>query len=52
MSTAIDAFPLTFPDLDALRDGQKSSTGIAGRNITAMSLTGNDTPERIWGMVA
>jgi hypothetical protein len=45
-------FPLTYPDLEALRDGQQSFTGIAGCNMVAMSLTGKGKPERVWGMVA
>jgi predicted permease len=45
-------FPLTYPDLEAVRDGQQSFTGIAGCNISAMSLTGKGKPERVWGMVA
>ena len=45
-------FPLTYPDLEALRDGQQSFTGLAGCNIVAMSLTGKGKPERVWGMVA
>ena len=45
-------FPLTYPDLEALRDGQKSFTGIAGCNFVQLSLTGKGKPERIWGMVA
>jgi predicted permease len=45
-------FPLTYPDLEALRDGQKSFTGIAACNFAQMSLTGKGNPERVWGMVA
>src|SRR5213592_3555406 len=45
-------FPLTYPDLQAMRDGQQSFTGITACNITPMSLTGKGKPERVWGMVA
>ena len=45
-------FPFTYPDLEALRDGQKSFTGIAACNFAQMSLTGKGKPERVWGMVA
>ena len=45
-------FPLTYPDLEAMRDGQKSFTGIAACNFAHMSLTGKGKPERVWGMVA
>jgi predicted permease len=45
-------FPLTYPDLQAMRDGQQSFTGITACNITPMSLTGKSKPERVWGMVA
>jgi predicted permease len=45
-------FAFTYPDIQALRDGQKSFTGITVCNIASMSLTGNGKPERLWGMVA
>jgi predicted permease len=45
-------FPLTYPDVEAMRDGQQSFTGIAACNFAAMSLTGKGKPERLWGMVA
>jgi predicted permease len=45
-------FPLTYPDLETLRDGQQSFTGIAACNFAQMSLTGKSKPERVWGMVA
>jgi predicted permease len=45
-------FPFTYPDLEALRNGQQSFTGITACGITPMSLTGKGKPERIWGMVA
>ena len=45
-------FPFTYPDVEAMRDGQRSFSAIAACNIAAMSLTGNGKPERVWGMVA
>ncbi|HXO05390.1 MAG TPA: ABC transporter permease [Candidatus Sulfotelmatobacter sp.] len=45
-------FAFTYPDIEAMRDGQQSFTAIAACNIAAMSLTGNGKPERVWGMVA
>ena len=45
-------FPLTYPDLEAMRDGQQSFTGITACNFAQMSLTGKGKPERLWGMVA
>jgi predicted permease len=45
-------FPLTYPDLEAMRDGQQSFTGITACNFAQMSLTGKGKPERVWGMVA
>jgi predicted permease len=44
-------FPFTYPDLEAVRDGQQSFTGIAGCNFAFMSLTGKGKPERVSGMV-
>jgi predicted permease len=44
-------FPLTYPDLEAMRDGQQSFTGITACNFAQMSLTGKGKPERVWGMV-
>jgi predicted permease len=44
-----DPFPFTYPDLEAIRDGQQSFVGITALNITAMSLTGKGKPERVWG---
>src|ERR1700690_1242675 len=43
-------FPLTYPDIEAIRDGQ-SFEGIAACNFAQISLTGKGKPERIWGMV-
>jgi predicted permease len=45
-------FPFTYPDIEAMRDGQQSFTGIAACNFAQISLTGKGKPERIWGMVA
>jgi predicted permease len=45
-------FPFTYPDIEAMRDGQKSFTGIAACSFAQMSLTGKGKPERAWGMVA
>jgi putative ABC transport system permease protein len=42
----------TYPDLEAMRDGQQSFTGIAACNFARMTLTGKGKPERVWGMVA
>ncbi len=45
-------FPFTYPDVDAIRDGQQSFVGITACSATPMSLTGKGKPERVWGMVA
>jgi predicted permease len=45
-------FLFTYPDLVAMRDGQRSFAGITASGTVPMSLTGNDKPERIWGTVA
>src|SRR5271167_5084566 len=45
-------FPFTYPDLEAMRNGQQSFTGIAACSFAQMSLKGKNKPERIWGMVA
>jgi MacB-like periplasmic core domain len=42
----------TYPDIEALRDGQQSFTGITACMFTSMILTGKDKPDRVWGMVA
>jgi predicted permease len=44
-------FPMTYPDLVAIRDGQQSFTGIMGSSFTPLSLTGKGKPERVWGSV-
>src|SRR6266849_6144283 len=45
-------FPCTYPDVEAIRDGQQSFTGIAACGFAQMSLTGKAKPERVWGMLA
>src|SRR6266851_2699574 len=45
-------FPFTYPDLEAMRDGQQSFTGIAACSFAQMSLKGRSKPERVWGMLA
>ena len=45
-------FPFTYPDIEAMRDGQQSFTGIAACNFVAISLTGKRKPERLPAMVA
>jgi predicted permease len=45
-------FPFTYPDLEAMRDGQQSFTGIAACSFAQMSLTSKRKPERVFGMVA
>ena len=45
-------FPFTYPDLEAMRDGQQSFTGIAACGFAQMSLKGKSKPQRIFGMVA
>jgi putative ABC transport system permease protein len=45
-------FPFTYPDIEAMRDGQQSFTGITACSFAQMSLKGTGKPERVWGMVA
>jgi len=45
-------FPFTFPDVKAMRDGQRSFTGIAACGFVAISLTSKGKPERLPAMVA
>ncbi len=45
-------FPFTYPDIEALRDGQQSFTGIAACGFAQMSLTSKSKPQRVFGMVA
>jgi predicted permease len=42
----------SYPDLEALRDGQQSFSAITAGMFAPMSLTGKGKPERVWGMVA
>jgi predicted permease len=44
-------FSLTYPDIEALRNGQQSFAGITACGFAQMSLTGTGKPERVWGMV-
>src|SRR5215471_18954500 len=44
-------FPFTYPDFEALRNGQQSFAGLTAVNVTPMSLTGSGQPQRVWGMV-
>jgi predicted permease len=46
-----EPFGFTYPDLEAVREGQQSFTGIAACWFAQMSLTGKGKPERVWGMV-
>ncbi|MBV9341359.1 MAG: ABC transporter permease [Acidobacteria bacterium] len=45
-------FPFSYPDLEAMRDGQRSFTGIAACSFAQMNLKGKSKPERIFGMLA
>jgi len=45
-------FPFTYPDLEAMRDGQQSFTGIAACGFVQMSLKAENKPQRVFGMVA
>lgn len=45
-------FPFTYPDIEAMREGQLSFTGIAACNFVPISLTDRAKPERVFGMVA
>jgi hypothetical protein len=42
----------TYPDIEALRDGQQSFKGITACMFAPMILTGKGKPDRVWGMVA
>jgi predicted permease len=44
-------FGFTYPDLEAVRNGQESFTAIAACWFAQMSVTGKARPERVWGMV-
>ena len=45
-------FLFTYPDVEAMRDGQQSFTGIAACSFAPISLTGKGKPERLSAMVA
>lgn len=45
-------FPFTYPDFEALQNGQQSFSGLAAVNVLATSLTGTGKPQRVWGMLA
>ena len=47
-----DYLGFSYPDIQAMRDGQQSFSGIAACMFVPMSLTGKGKPERVWGMVA
>jgi len=49
---ADNPFPFTYPDFEAMRDGQQSFAGLTGCNPIPMSLTGKGKPERVWGTMA
>jgi predicted permease len=50
--TVDNPFPFNYPDYEAMRDGQKSFSGITVFDFLPFSLTGKGKPERVWGMVA
>jgi predicted permease len=45
-------FPFTYPDLEAMRNGQQSFTGIAACAFVQMNLKAESKPQRVFGMVA
>src|SRR5215467_14946496 len=45
-------FPFTYPDLEAMREGQQSFMGIAACAFAQISLTDKAKPERLAAMVA
>jgi predicted permease len=45
-------FGFTYPDFEAMRDGQQSFTGLTECTFLPLSLTGKGKQERIWGMIA
>src|SRR3984885_5033713 len=47
-----DYLGFSYPDIQALRDGQQSFTAITAFIFAPFSLTGKGKPERVWGMVA
>jgi predicted permease len=48
---ASNPFPFTYPDFEALRNGQQSFVGLTSVNVAPMSLTGTAKPKRLWGMI-
>jgi putative ABC transport system permease protein len=50
--TVDNPFPFNYPDYEAMRDGQKSFSGITVFDFLPLSLTGKGKPERVWGTVA
>jgi predicted permease len=44
-------FGFTYPDIEAMRDGQQSFTGIAACGFATISLTGKGKSDRVWGMM-
>ena len=45
-------FPFTYPDYEAMRNGQRSLSGITVYNMPSpVSLTGKGKPQRAWGVV-
>ena len=48
---ATSPFPFTYPDFEALRNGQQSFVGLTSANVAPMSLTGTAKPRRLWGMI-
>ena len=48
---ATSPFPFTYPDVEALRNGQQSFVGLTSVNVAPMSLTGTGKPKRLWGMI-
>jgi predicted permease len=51
LGTHDEPFAFTYPDVEAIRDGQQSFTGIGACWFAQISLTGNGKPQRAWGMV-
>src|SRR5260370_13092545 len=45
-------FPFTYPDIEAIRDGQQSFTGIAACCFMQMRLTGQAKPDTVSAIVA
>ena len=50
-SDSANPFPFTYPDLEALRNGQHSFAGLTGVHVAPLSLTGKGSPQRVWGML-